>query len=30
LEVILFMTSEARDRFERSKGWTIGATPVLP
>ncbi|HKC16774.1 MAG TPA: YSC84-related protein [Steroidobacteraceae bacterium] len=24
-EVILFMTSEARDKFERSKGWTIGA-----
>ena len=24
-EVILFMTKEARDNFERSKGWTIGA-----
>jgi lipid-binding SYLF domain-containing protein len=24
-EVILFMTKEARDKFERSKGWTIGA-----
>jgi lipid-binding SYLF domain-containing protein len=24
-EVILFMTREARDRFEASKGWTIGA-----
>jgi len=24
-EVILFMTQEARNRFERSKGWTIGA-----
>jgi len=24
-EVILFMTQEARDKFERSKGWTIGA-----
>jgi lipid-binding SYLF domain-containing protein len=24
-EVILFMTKEARENFERSKGWTIGA-----
>ena len=24
-ELILFMTQEARDKFERSKGWTIGA-----
>src|ERR1700675_934917 len=24
-EVILFMTREARDKFEQSKGWTIGA-----
>jgi lipid-binding SYLF domain-containing protein len=24
-EVILFMTQEARDKFELSKGWTIGA-----
>ena len=24
-EVILFMTNEARDNFQRSKGWTIGA-----
>lgn len=24
-EVILFMTKEARDRFQRSKGWTIDA-----
>jgi len=24
-EVILFMTSDARDQFEHSKGWTIGA-----
>ncbi len=24
-EVILFMTSEARDNFQRSEGWTIGA-----
>lgn len=24
-EVILFMTQEARDKFEQSKGWTIGA-----
>ena len=24
-EVILFMTNEARDKFQRSKGWTIGA-----
>jgi lipid-binding SYLF domain-containing protein len=24
-ELILFMTQEAREKFERSKGWTIGA-----
>ncbi|HWX80482.1 MAG TPA: YSC84-related protein [Steroidobacteraceae bacterium] len=24
-EIILFMTREARDKFEQSKGWTIGA-----
>ncbi len=24
-EIILFMTPEARDKFERSNGWTIGA-----
>jgi lipid-binding SYLF domain-containing protein len=24
-EIILFMTPEARDKFERSSGWTIGA-----
>ena len=24
-EIILFMTREARDKFENSKGWTIGA-----
>jgi lipid-binding SYLF domain-containing protein len=24
-EVILFMTNEARDKFQRSEGWTIGA-----
>ena len=24
-EVILFMTNDARDKFERSEGWTIGA-----
>ena len=23
--MILFMTKEAREKFERSKGWTIGA-----